>query len=165
MKPRKKSSAAAKKEISMKKIYAIGSVPRLLFASGSGAGLTLRALCVVTMLGSAPAFAQTPFTTGIRLADHTPPQVLNGTATFVGHYDPTRKLRLSFAIVPPHLQEEEQFLTELQTKGSPNFHHFLTPEDGGDVVETLRGVVGRQQVRAVDIDQKQIMECPPRRLD
>jgi hypothetical protein len=86
-------------------------------------------ICVVTMLGSAPAFAQTPFTTGIRLADHTPPQVLNRTATFVEHYDPTRKLRLSFAIEPPHLQEEEQFLTELQTKGSPSFHQFLTPEE------------------------------------
>jgi Pro-kumamolisin, activation domain len=95
----------------------------------SNIGLTGAALCVVTMLGSAPAFAQRPFTTGIRLADHTPPQVLNGTATFVGHYDPTQKLRLSFAIVPPHLQEEEQFLTELQTKGSPGFHQFLTPEE------------------------------------
>jgi hypothetical protein len=114
----------------MRKINARpGFVARLLFASGSGADLTLRALCVVTLLGSAPAFAQTPFTTGIRLADHTPPQVLNGTATFVGHYDPTWKLRLSFAIVPPHLQEEEKFLTELQTKGSPSFHQFLTPEE------------------------------------
>jgi predicted thioesterase len=95
----------------------------------SNIGWTRTALCVLTILGSAPAFAQAPFTTGIRLADHTPPQVLNGTATFVGHYDPTRKLRLSFAIVPPHLQEEEQFLTELQTKGSPSFHQFLTPEE------------------------------------
>jgi Pro-kumamolisin, activation domain/Bacterial Ig-like domain (group 3) len=95
----------------------------------SNIGLTGAALCLVTLLGSAPAFAQTPSTTGIRLADHTPPQVLNGTATFVGHYDPTQKLRLSFAIVPPHLQEEEQFLTELQTKGSPTFHQFLTPEE------------------------------------
>jgi len=95
----------------------------------SNIGLTGAALCVVTMLGSTPAFAQTPFTTGIRLADHTPPQVLNRTATFVEHYDPTRKLRLSFAIEPPHLQEEEQFITELQTKGSPSFHQFLTPEE------------------------------------
>ena len=60
------------------------------------------------------------------LADHVAPQVLDGTAIRTGHYDPTQKLRLALAIRPPHMAEEEQFLKELNTKGSPNFHKFLT---------------------------------------
>jgi kumamolisin len=59
----------------------------------------------------------------------TPPQVLEGTARLVEHYSPNQLLGLVFAIQPPHMAEEEQFLKELQTKGSPNFHHFLTSEE------------------------------------
>ena len=33
------------------------------------------------------------------------------------------------AVKPPHMAEEEQFRNELQTKGSPNFHKFLTAEE------------------------------------
>jgi uncharacterized repeat protein (TIGR01451 family) len=38
-------------------------------------------------------------------------------------------LRLAFGLRPPHPAAEAQFLQELQTKGSPNFHQFLTPEE------------------------------------
>jgi hypothetical protein len=38
-------------------------------------------------------------------------------------------LRLVFGLQPPHMDEEKQFLQELQTKGSPNFQHFLTPKE------------------------------------
>jgi hypothetical protein len=38
-------------------------------------------------------------------------------------------LRVVLAIKPPHLAEEEKFIQELQTKGSPNFHKFLTLEE------------------------------------
>jgi hypothetical protein len=58
----------------------------------------------------------------------TPPQVLEGSAKLVSHYSPEQKLRLVLAVKPPHMAEEERFLQELQTKGSPNFHAFLTPE-------------------------------------
>lgn len=58
----------------------------------------------------------------------TPSLVVNGSAHFVEHYDSTKKLRLALAIQPPHMAEEEQFIQELTTKGSPNFHKFLTPE-------------------------------------
>ena len=62
------------------------------------------------------------------LAKLTPHQVLDGTAKRIGHYDPNQKLRLVFGIQPPNLEEEEQFLQDLQTKGSPLFHKYLTAE-------------------------------------
>jgi len=65
---------------------------------------------------------------GLLKGRQTPVQVLNGTAKLVSHYSPEQKLRLVLAVKPPHMAEEEQFLEELQTKGSPNFHAFLTPE-------------------------------------
>ncbi|MGA2050493.1 MAG: protease pro-enzyme activation domain-containing protein [Terracidiphilus sp.] len=63
------------------------------------------------------------------LANHTPSEVLDGTAVRASHYDPEKKLRLTLAIQPPHMAEEEEFIKELTTKGSPNFHEFLTPEE------------------------------------
>src|SRR5579863_3699905 len=69
-----------------------------------------------------------PVTSG-SLPGHTPSEVLNGTATRVGHYNPDQKLRLVLAIRPPHMAEEEQFLAELVTKGSPNFHQFLSADE------------------------------------
>ena len=59
----------------------------------------------------------------------TPPQLLDGSAQLVGHYESDRKLRMVLAIMPPHMAEEEEFLEELHTKGSPNFHKFLTSEE------------------------------------
>ena len=63
------------------------------------------------------------------LVGHTPRQVLDGTAMRVSHYNPEQKLRLALAVRRPHPAEEEQFLTELQTIGSPNFHQFLSAEE------------------------------------
>ena len=62
------------------------------------------------------------------LEGHTAPQVLDGRATLLHRYNPEQKLRLVLAVKPPHMAEEEQFLQELQTRGTPNFHKFLTPE-------------------------------------
>jgi kumamolisin len=47
----------------------------------------------------------------------------------VGHYHPAQLLRLTLGLRHPHLEEERRFLEELQTKGSPEFHHFLTAEE------------------------------------
>ena len=58
----------------------------------------------------------------------TPDAVLNGKAMLVGHFAPEQKLRLALAIQPPHMAAEEQFIRELTTKGSPNFHKFLTQD-------------------------------------
>ena len=65
----------------------------------------------------------------ISLAHHVPQQVLNGQAARVSHYNPDQKLRLVMSIKAPHMAEEEQFIREQQTKGSPNFHKFLTAEE------------------------------------
>ncbi len=59
----------------------------------------------------------------------TPRAVEDGSAKIIGHYNPDQKLRLVFGLQPPHPEEEEQFLQELQTKGSPNFQKFLKPEE------------------------------------
>src|SRR5947209_217701 len=59
----------------------------------------------------------------------TPRKVQDGTAALVGHYEPTQRLRLTLGLLPPHLVEERQFLESLQTKGSHDFHQFLTAEE------------------------------------
>jgi hypothetical protein len=62
------------------------------------------------------------------LALHTPSKVMDGTATRVNHYNPESKLRLALGVQAPHMAEEEQFIKDLVTKGSPNFHKFLTQD-------------------------------------
>jgi hypothetical protein len=76
--------------------------------------------------GDRDSLASVPSAT---LNDHTPLQVLDGTAIRAGHYNPEQKLRLTLAVKPPHMEEEEQFLRELQTVGSPNFHNYLSSEE------------------------------------
>jgi Pro-kumamolisin, activation domain/Abnormal spindle-like microcephaly-assoc'd, ASPM-SPD-2-Hydin len=58
----------------------------------------------------------------------TPQHISDGTASLVGHYNPSQTLRLAIVLRPPHWAEEQRFLQQLQTKGSPQFHHFLTAE-------------------------------------
>ena len=60
---------------------------------------------------------------------HTPPAVLEGTAKLVEHYNGSQTLRLVIGLRPPHPDEEEQFLRNLQDKKSPEFHHFLTAQE------------------------------------
>lgn len=65
----------------------------------------------------------------VTLARHTPAKVLNGTATRIAHYNPEQKLRLALVVQPPKMAEEEKFLKELTTKGSPSFHKFLSADE------------------------------------
>jgi hypothetical protein len=62
------------------------------------------------------------------LLNHTPAKVLDGTAIRVSHYNPDNMLRLTLAVQDSHQAEEDQFIKELTTKGSPNFHKFLTQD-------------------------------------
>lgn len=80
--------------------------------------LLLSALCLLTA-----AYGQ------VTLPNHVPLKVENGSATPIGHYNPEQMLRLVLAVQPPHMAEEEQFIQELVTKGSPNFHKFLSAEE------------------------------------
>lgn len=59
----------------------------------------------------------------------TPIEVLNGSATLVGSFDPNQMLRVVIGLQPPNWAEEQQFLEELHTPGSPNFLKFLTQDE------------------------------------
>ncbi|MGA3082987.1 MAG: protease pro-enzyme activation domain-containing protein, partial [Terracidiphilus sp.] len=65
----------------------------------------------------------------VTLANHMPAKVLDGTAIRVDHYNPEQKLRLALAVKAPHMAEEERFIKDLTTKGSPGFHKFLTQDE------------------------------------
>ena len=60
---------------------------------------------------------------------HVPLAVQNGSAQLVGPYNPQQMLRLVLALQPPHLQEEEEFLSQLQDPDSPQFHQYLSEEE------------------------------------
>jgi Pro-kumamolisin, activation domain/Divergent InlB B-repeat domain len=62
----------------------------------------------------------------------TPYAIQAGSATLMGHYDPQQMLRLVLALRPPHMQQEEEFLRELQDPGSPHFHQFLSETEWND---------------------------------
>jgi hypothetical protein len=55
--------------------------------------------------------------------------VREGRATLVSHYNPNQKLRLVLNIRPPHLADEDAFIKDLTTKGSPGFHKFLSQDE------------------------------------
>jgi subtilase family serine protease len=74
------------------------------------------------------AIAQSQASATARVNGHMPKAVIDGTATLIGHYNPNQTLRLVIGLQPPHPEEEEQFLRDVQTKDSPEFHHFLTTE-------------------------------------
>lgn len=62
-------------------------------------------------------------------ARQIPLEIMNGTAKLVGHYSPTQKMRLVIGLKPPHWEEEQQFLRDLQTRDSKEFHHYLTAKE------------------------------------
>jgi Pro-kumamolisin, activation domain/Subtilase family/Divergent InlB B-repeat domain len=61
--------------------------------------------------------------------DQTPLAVRNGAARLVAHYEPTKMLRLVLALRPPRMQEEEEFLRQLQDPDSPLFHQYLSEQE------------------------------------
>ncbi len=76
-----------------------------------------------------PLAAQRPTPTKIKGGGPTPSAVLDNSAKLVGPYESTKMLRVVLGLQPPHMDEENQFLEDLQTKGSKDFHHFLTPDE------------------------------------
>jgi hypothetical protein len=79
-----------------------------------------------------PSFALILFATALFAQSVTVPAtpyaLKSGSAQMVGRFNPQQMLRLVLALQPPHIQEEEAFLRELQDPDSPNFHQFLTEE-------------------------------------
>jgi hypothetical protein len=79
-------------------------------------------------LTSRPAVSQISAILANRTVSQTPAQVKTGQATVTQHYDPTKMLRLTIALVPQHPAEQRQLIQALHDKTSPLFHQFLTPE-------------------------------------
>ena len=94
---------------------------------------TVTCLVFVTLsaLVAQPAWSQvSPTLSSSKIfRPHTPRLVQDGTATLIGHYPPNQMLRLTIGLQPPHVEEEQQFLESLQTKGSHDFHQFLTAQE------------------------------------
>ena len=59
----------------------------------------------------------------------TPAAIADGTAKIVSHADAAQMLRLVIGLKPPHPEEEQKFLDDLQDKTSPEFHHFFTADE------------------------------------
>jgi hypothetical protein len=58
----------------------------------------------------------------------TPIKVVDGSASLISPADPNQMLRIVIALNPPKLAEEQKLVDEITTKGNPNFHKFLSPE-------------------------------------
>jgi hypothetical protein len=86
-------------------------------------------LFAVVVCSGTLALGQSANVAGSPYTGHTPPVVVNGSAKLVQHYNPAQTLRLTLGLQPPHMTEEKQFLQDLQTKGSPDFHNFLSPAE------------------------------------
>lgn len=100
--------------------------------SGVGAILSIAILCLFSL--ALPLRAQTsgdsPITHRASVPSvRTPLEVVNGTATFVAHYESESKLRLTIGLSVPKAAEEEAFLRQLQDRDSPNFHKYLSAEE------------------------------------
>ncbi len=95
----------------------------LQFLAPSATNFACLFVLLLTVWYSTPVAAQTE--TPI---SHIPSAVQNGAATLLGRYPLEQKLRVVFALRPPHPQEEELFLRELQDRNSPKFHQFLPQE-------------------------------------
>ena len=87
-----------------------------------------------------------------------PYAVRNGRATLTGHYDGTHMLRLVIALQPPHIQEEEQYIAQLQDLSSPLFHKYLSEEEWNQrfapSVEDEQAVAAWAQSQGLTITQR-----------
>jgi len=88
--------------------------------------LQVRAESPTAVSGNSPSV---PTGSLVTLAHHTPGKVVDGTAIRIDHYNTEKKLRLAIFVTPPDLAGEEQLIREQQTKGSPNFHKFLSADE------------------------------------
>ncbi len=87
-----------------------------------------------------------------------PRAVKEGTAQLVGHADSAQMVRLVFALRPPHLEEEEQFLNQLQDRESPLFHKYLSEQEWNQrfapSAEDEKAVVAWAQSQGLTITQR-----------
>ena len=80
-------------------------------------------VCVVMCLPGSMAAQQMVTIPQVPLA------VQDGSAHYLGPYDPQQMLRLDIILKPPHMEEETEFLRELQDPQSPEFRQFLSASE------------------------------------
>ncbi|MFZ0314045.1 MAG: S53 family peptidase, partial [Candidatus Korobacteraceae bacterium] len=89
---------------------------------------------------------------------HVPLPVRNGSAHYLGPYNPQQMLRLSVALKPPHMDEEEQFLRQLQDPASPLFHKYLSAAEWNQrfapSAQDEQAVVAWAQAQGLTITQR-----------
>src|SRR5271163_3504711 len=87
-----------------------------------------------------------------------PLAVQNGSAQYLGHYNPQQMLRLAVALKPPHMEAEEQFLRELQDPASPLFHKYLSDAEWNQrfapSAQDEQAVVAWAQTQGLTITQR-----------
>jgi len=89
-------------------------------------GVAAFLILFVTTIAWSQQSASTQLSKAALAALRTPPQVVTGAATVVGHYTANPKLRLTIALRPPNPEQEATFLREVQDKTSPQYHQFLS---------------------------------------
>lgn len=85
----------------------------------------LTVLFGVGLLSSVPVSAASPSSAGA--VAQAPAQVRDGSAVATGAYNPAQTIRLAVGLKPPHMAEEQEYLSEIQDKSSPLFHAYLSP--------------------------------------
>ena len=110
--------------------------------------LYLSALGLVT-LGMAAQQSQLP---------QIPTAVQDGSAHLVGTFNPQQMLRVTFALRSPHMQDEEEFVRQLQDPLSPQFHRYLSDEEWNarfsPSVEDEQAVVAWAKSQGLTITQR-----------
>ncbi len=86
-------------------------------------------ICAAVLVSLAVTVAGQAQTGAVTLPGLVPPAVANATAVAAGPFSASQMLRLVFGLQHPHMAEEEQFLVDLNTKGSPEYRHFLTADE------------------------------------
>ena len=102
----------------------VGLVCLLAFAAFLAGSLQVRAQSAAASEGNRSSSSGL-----VTLTGHTPAKVRNGTAIRVDHYNPENKLRLAIFVTPRDLAGQEKLIQEQQTKGSPNFHKWVTADE------------------------------------
>ena len=86
-------------------------------------------ILTAAFIGLAAVAGQAQTVAGPELPGLVPAAVVNGAAVAGGSFSSSQMLRLVFGLQHPHMAEEEQFLVDLNTKGSPQYRHFLTADE------------------------------------
>src|SRR5882672_2550782 len=88
-----------------------------------------RSLLVLLVLTAATVTLAPATTDRPSPAGEPPPAVRNIKAILVDHIESQQMLLLALDLNHPHPAEEEQFVRDLATPGSPNFRRFLTADE------------------------------------